>query len=81
MPSLCKPVITTAFGTLTYQNIPVFVPFNASQPPYFDYIPPKFVKRIDPDPNYGKSNEGRRDEAAAWTQCNPIVVDKCTSNT
>jgi hypothetical protein len=74
MPSLSKPVITTAFGVLTAQNIAVSVPFNASQPPYFDYIPPKVVKRDpNPPPNYAKTNEERNAEEAAWVDGTPIL--------
>jgi len=73
--ALCKPAITTAFGVLTYQNIPVFVPFNMSQPPYFDFIPPKIVKRVDPPPNYGKTNEQRNMEDSAWVTAGSAPVD------
>jgi len=36
-----------------------------STPPYFDFKPPKVVKR-DPPPNYSKTNDQRNAEEAAW---------------
>jgi hypothetical protein len=75
MPSICKPVVTTAFGIVTLENVPFFVPFNGSEAPFFDFQPGPVVKRAPPPPNFGVTNAQRNAMLKAWADGNPILFD------
>lgn len=62
----CKPVVSTAFGLVTLENVPFFVPFNGSQAPFFDFQPGPVVKRAPPPANFAVTNAQRNANYAAW---------------
>jgi mannan endo-1,4-beta-mannosidase len=61
-----KPVVTTAFGIVTLQNAPFFVPFNGSEAPFFDFQPGPVVRRAPPPANFAVTNAQRNAMYAKW---------------
>jgi mannan endo-1,4-beta-mannosidase len=64
--SVHKPVVTTAFGIVTLQNAPFFVPFNGSEAPFFDFQPGPVVRRAPPPANFAVTNAQRNAMYAKW---------------
>jgi len=61
-----KPTIMNAFGIVTQDNAPFFVPFNSTIAPFNGTVPPSKKRQAAPVVNFGVTNAQQDDAYTQW---------------